>query len=73
MGYDKTSQLCVYVGEELVINVVMSPKFDKITADHKTIISGASQAVSAIIFARLVDQGLIDYPTPISKYWPKFA
>lgn len=73
MGYDKTSQLCVYVGEDLVIDVVMCPRESKVTADHKTNIIGSGQIVCSIIFARLIDKGLVDYPLPISKYWPNFA
>ena len=41
MGYDKTSQLCVYVGEEQVIDVVMAPPKSEITVDHKTMVSGS--------------------------------
>ena len=63
----------MYVGEDQVIDVVMTPADSGITCDHKTMVTGSSQTVSSIIFARMVDAGLIDYPMPISQYWPNFA
>ncbi|MEM8636061.1 MAG: serine hydrolase domain-containing protein [Pseudomonadota bacterium] len=32
-----------------------------------------TKGVSAIIAAMLVDQGLLDYDTPVSEYWPEFS
>ena len=38
IGTDKTSQLSVYVKQELVIDVVMCPKGKETTSDTKTVI-----------------------------------
>lgn len=32
-----------------------------------------SKGISALVIAMLVEQGLIDYATPLSEYWPEFA
>lgn len=32
-----------------------------------------TKAVSAIMIARLVDQGLVTYDTPVSAFWPEFG
>ena len=31
------------------------------------------KAVAALVIAKLVDQGLIDYDAPVADYWPEFA
>jgi CubicO group peptidase (beta-lactamase class C family) len=38
-----------------------------------TNIMSNSKSVSSIIFAFLVEQGLINYDDPVSKHWPEFA
>ncbi|KAL4219535.1 hypothetical protein ACF0H5_022111 [Mactra antiquata] len=38
-----------------------------------TMAFSASKGVAAIIVAKMVDMGLIDYKRPISDYWPEFS
>jgi CubicO group peptidase (beta-lactamase class C family) len=71
-GYDKTAQLCVYVGQECVIDVIMSADKD-FTADHKTRIYSSGKSVASIMLAKVVDQGLIAYEDEVAKHWPEFA
>ena len=49
-GFDKKSQLCVWVGEECVIDVIMTdePSF---TADHKTVIMSSGKSIASIALA----------------------
>ena len=71
-GWDKQSQLNVWVAEECVIDVVMTDK-PGFSADSKTTIHSAGKSVCACIFGQLVDQGLIKYEEKVSTYWPEFA
>ena len=51
----------------------MKPKKSTWTGEHMTNVMSNSKTISAIIFAFLAEQGLINYNDPISKYWPEFA
>lgn len=78
MKYERNCQLCVYVGEECVIDIVMSNPFEtsktnKIDADSVTTIFSSGKTVGAILLAKMVDEGKIAYDDPISKHWPEFA
>jgi len=72
--HDKRTQICVYVKNELVIDL-----YGKITnakgfdADSKTAIMSSSKSIAAILMALMVDQGVLDYTKPICHYWPEFA
>ena len=75
---DKRGQLCVYVGEEMVIDVIMdngkqakgARKFD---ADSVTTIWSSGKSVASVLLAIMVDQGHLVYDKPIAEYWPEFA
>jgi CubicO group peptidase (beta-lactamase class C family) len=67
-GHDTRSQLCVYVGHECVINL-----YGGVSEQSKTFIYSNGKTVSAIMLARLYEQGLFQYEDPIAKYWPEFA
>ena len=60
MGYEKQSQLCVYVGEEKVIDVVMSPD-SSLNADNLTTVMSNGKSAAGICFSTLVDKGLCEY------------
>ena len=51
----------------------MSPPKEPITGDDKTLIMSSGKSVAAIMLARLVDQGFIDYDDLVSKHWPEYA
>jgi len=42
-------------------------------ADTLVPVYSTGKAVVALVMAKLVDQGLLDYDAPVSAYWPEFA
>ena len=51
----------MYVGQECIVDVVMTTAKDSITTDHKTLVMSNGKSVAACLLARLVDQGLLFY------------
>ena len=72
-GSDESSQLCVYVGEELVVDLWSSSSLPSYTGDTLTNVFSSTKSVTSIVMACLVDQGLMEYSDKISKHWPEFA
>merc|ERR1712088_942724 len=66
-GADETAQLCVYVGEEVVVDLWAY------TGDTLTNVFSSTKSITAITMAALVDLGLINYSDKISQHWPEFA
>jgi hypothetical protein len=66
---DEHSQLCIYVRDECIIDVIMSPLKDKshFKADHKCPITSRGKLIASILLARLVDQKLISYEDKIPE------
>ena len=56
----------------MVIDVTMSTDhtFD---ADKRTLLFSTGKSIAAVVFSRLVDQGLLDYGDLVSKHWPEFS
>ena len=77
MGYEKNCQLTVYVKEECVIDIVMSnhTKGSKTKIDVDTVgcVYSSGKTIGAILLAKMVDEGRLNYSDPISKVWPEFA
>ena len=77
MGYEKDCQLCVYVKEECVIDIVMQNSYEngkpKIDAESVGCIYSSGKSVGAILLAKMVEEGKLSYTDPICKYWPEFA
>eukprot|EP00090_Calanus_glacialis_P014614 TRINITY_DN23439_c0_g1_i1.p1 TRINITY_DN23439_c0_g1~~TRINITY_DN23439_c0_g1_i1.p1 ORF type:complete len:422 (-),score=98.83 TRINITY_DN23439_c0_g1_i1:67-1332(-) len=73
-GRETNAQLCVYVGDELVIDLYAS-LYDSssYTGDTLSNVFSSTKSLTAICMARMVDNGLLDYNEKISKYWPEFA
>ncbi|MHA6287983.1 serine hydrolase domain-containing protein [Maricaulis sp. CAU 1757] len=42
-------------------------------ADTLVPVYSTGKAVVALVMARLVERGLLDYEAPVAKYWPEFA
>ena len=42
-------------------------------ADTLTPVYSTTKAIAALVIARLVDQGLLDYEAPVASVWPAFA
>ena len=72
---DKRGQVCAYVGNECVIDVSMNNEKDKYAynADSITTIWSSGKNVAATLIAIMVDQGLVNYESPVAEYWPEFA
>lgn len=43
------------------------------SADATTLVFSTTKAVAAICIAHLWDRGLLDYDSPVVKYWPEFG
>lgn len=43
------------------------------TDDTLSVIFSCTKGLMAILAAQLVDEGLLDYEAPVSRYWPEFA
>jgi len=73
-GREENAQLCVYVGEQRVVDLWASlsnnPAF---TGDSLTTVFSSTKSLTAICLARLVDRGLLDYRQRIAHYWPEFG
>ena len=75
-GLDKNSQLCIYVGEQKVIDIWgCTPQKAKplYGPEHATQIWGSSKVCGSIMMAVMKDKGLISYDEKVSTYWPEFA
>ena len=72
-GREDNAQLCVYVGEELVVDLYASLSSPTYNGDTLTNVFSSTKSLTAICMARMVDKGLLDYKEKISKYWPEFA
>ena len=72
-GREENAQLCVYVGEEKVVDLWGSTTDKSYTADTLTTIFSSSKSLTAIALAAMYDKGLIKYDAKIAEYWPEFA
>ena len=77
IGQDKLSQLCVYVGNECVVDVYgkygKKEKKTNFGPDSMTAIMSSGKSVAAILMAIMVDKGYLSYGQPVSQYWPEFG
>ena len=70
---NRRAQLCVYVGNEIVIDLYGPKDTEAYSADHIQCVMSSSKVVSSILMAILVDKGLIQYDDTIAKHWPEFG
>jgi len=56
-----SAQLCVYVGEEKVVDLWGSIKDKEFTGDSITNVFSSTKSLAAIALASLVDRGLLKY------------
>lgn len=65
------------VGGELVVDIHAGWADRKKTrdwqADTLVPVYSTGKAIAALVMARLVDRGLLDYDAPVADYWPEFA
>ena len=77
-GFDTFSQLCVYVGDQKVIDIwgrkENSSEFGtEADGDSLNVIWSSSKSVASFLVAKMVDSGRLDLDEKVSKYWPEFA
>ena len=73
-GAEESGQLCVYVGEEMVVDLWCSTNTDtNYTGDTLTNVFSSTKSLTAIAMAALVDKGLIKYSDKIASHWEEFG
>ena len=73
-GLEVSSQLCVYVGEEKVVDLWGTvDKRSEFGPDDLIPIFSSSKSLTSIVLALLVDEGCLDYDDKISDIWPEFC
>ena len=72
-GLEASSQLCVYVGDEMVIDLWGSvDKKKKFGPDSLVPVLNSSKTLMAVVLALLVDNDMLDYEETIAGIWPEF-
>ena len=69
---EESAQLCVYVGEEKVVDV-WATSDSGFSADSLVNIFSSGKSFEAIAMAWLVSKGLLNYSARITDYWPEFG
>jgi len=70
---DKNAQLCVYVGEECVVDLWASTVNDEtFTADTLVNVFSSGKSLESILLGMLVDQEGLDFDALVQSYWPAF-
>jgi len=72
-GAEESAQLCVYVGEEKVVDLWCSVTDPGYTGNTLTNVFSSTKSLTAIAMASLEDKGLMKYTDKISSYWPEFG
>ena len=72
-GREQSAQLCVYVGDEMVVNLWHSISNPAYTKDTLTNIFSSSKNMTSVAMAMLHDKGLLHYDAKIVEYWPEFS
>ena len=70
---DHNAQLCVYLGEECVVDLWASLNSDEnFSADSLVNVFSSGKSLESILLAILADRGLLDFNAQVTKYWPEF-
>ena len=71
---ERNTQLCIYVGEQRVVDLWASAIDDVgFSPDSLVNVFSSGKSLESIMLAMLADQGLLDFSQPIAEYWPEFA
>jgi len=68
--------VAVYLHGELVVDAwtgARTPVGDPWERDTVAMSFSTTKGVVSTVLHRLVDRGLVDYDTPVARYWPEFA
>jgi CubicO group peptidase (beta-lactamase class C family) len=71
---EESTQLCVYHGEEKVVDLWASITDNtEFSADSLINVFSSGKSLEAIAIASLVGKGMMDYNARITDYWPEFG
>lgn len=71
---EKNTQLCVYHGDEKVVDLWASATNDTdFSADSLVNVFSSGKSLETIAIASLVGKGLLNYSDTIAEHWPEFA
>ncbi len=71
---EEKAQLCVYVGDEMVVDLWAAPVDDsEFGPDSLINVFSSGKSLEAIAIAWLVSGGYLDYSSTIASLWPEFA
>ena len=86
LGYDKNTQLCVYVGEECVIDLIATKagtlknscdqaksKVAEMSADTTTCIWSSGKVLGSIMMGIAKSNGWLSFEEKVTTYWPEFG
>ena len=69
--WEDNAQLCVYVGDEKVVDLTASTS-DTFSADSIINVFSSGKNFESIAMATLASRGLLDYNARVADYWPEF-
>ena len=72
-GREENAQLCVYVGDEKVVDLWCSQTEPEYSADSLVNVFSSTKSLTSLAMAFLVDRGLVAYSDKITEHWPEFA
>ena len=72
-GRDRNAQLCVYVGEECVVDLWATNGEEAFSPDSLVNVFSSGKSLESILLAMLADRGLLNFAERVAAYWPEFA
>jgi len=72
-GREENAQLCVYVGEEKVVDLWAATSSPSYNGDTLTNVWSSTKSLTAIAMAAMQERGLVKYGAKIAEYWPEFG
>ena len=76
-GLEQGASFAAWLGDELIVDLRggFADRAGTRAWDERTLcpVYSATKPVGALIVARLVERGALDYDAPVADYWPEFA
>lgn len=70
---DRNAQLCVYVGENRVVDLWATNGVEPFSPDSLVNVFSSGKSIECILLAMLADQGLLNFAERVATYWPEFV
>ena len=70
---DRNAQLCVYVGENRVVDLWATNGAEPFSPDSLVNVFSSGKSIECILLAMLADQGLLNFAERVATYWPEFV